>query len=99
MSAPFVMTIAHRLGRQEARNRLQTGFSQARRAFPGLEEQWTGDQMDFRVGTLGQTVTGRIEVFDDSARVEVHLPGVLGWFGSTIGRRISERAKLMLERK
>jgi hypothetical protein len=99
VAEPFVMTIAHRLGRHEARNRLQTGFSQARQAFSGLEEQWSGDQMDFRVGALGQTVSGRIEVFDDSARVEVHLPGVLGWFGSTIGRRIGERAKLMLEKK
>jgi Putative polyhydroxyalkanoic acid system protein (PHA_gran_rgn) len=99
MAAPFVMTIAHQLDRQEARNRLQAGFSQARQALPGLEEQWTGDQMDFRLGAMGQTVTGRIEVFDDSARVEVHLPGVLGWFGGVIGRRISERAKLMLEKK
>ena len=99
MAAPFVMTVPHRLGRQEAKNRLQNGFSQARQAFPGLDEQWTGDQMEFRMGALGQMVTGRIEVFDDLARIEVHLPGMLGWFGSTLGHRIGEQAKLMLEKK
>jgi Putative polyhydroxyalkanoic acid system protein (PHA_gran_rgn) len=99
MAAPFVMTVSHRLGRQEAKNRLQDGFSQARQAFPGLEEQWTGDQMEFRMGALGQTVTGRIEVFDDLARIEVHLPGMVGWLGRTLGRRIGEHAKLLLERK
>lgn len=99
MAAPFVMTVSHRLGRQEAKNRLQNGFGQVRQAFPGLDEQWTGDRMDFRMNALGQAVTGSIEVFDDSARIEVHLPEVLGWFGRTFGRRIGEQAKLMLEKK
>src|SRR4051794_31663424 len=99
MAAPFVMTVSHRLGRQEAKGRLQTGAGQMRRAFPGFAEQWTGDQMEFQVGALGQTVTGRIEVFDDLARIEVHLPGMLGWFGNTLGRRIAEHAKLMLEKR
>jgi Putative polyhydroxyalkanoic acid system protein (PHA_gran_rgn) len=99
MAAPFVMTVSHRLGRQEAKNRLQNGFSQVRQAFPGLDEQWTDDQMEFRMDAFGQTVTGRIEIFDDLARIEVHLPGMLGWFGSTLGRRIGEHAKLMLDKK
>jgi hypothetical protein len=99
MAAPFVMTVSHRFGRQEAKNRLQAGFSQMRQSFPGLTEQWTGDQMEFQMGALGQTVTGRIEVFDDLARIEVHLPGMLGWFGNTLGRRLGEHAKLLLEKK
>jgi hypothetical protein len=99
MAAPFVMTVSHRLGRQEAKNRLQDGFGQVSQALPGLHEQWTGDQMEFRMDALGQTVTGRIEVFDDLARIEVHLPAMLGWFGRTLGRRIGEHARLMLERK
>lgn len=69
MAAPFVMTVLHRLGRQKAKTRLQNGFGQIRQVFPGLDEQWTGDQMEFRVPALGQIVTGRIEV---------HLPGMLG---------------------
>lgn len=99
MAQPFVMTVTHQLGRQEARNRLQSGFSHAGQAFPGFEQQWTGDQMDFRLGAMGQTVTGRIEVLDDCARIEVHLPGILGWFGSTIGRRIGQQATLMLGKR
>lgn len=55
--------------------------------------------MQFRMDAFGQTVTGRIAVFDDLARIEVHLPGMLGWFGSTLGRRMGEHAKLMLDKK
>jgi Putative polyhydroxyalkanoic acid system protein (PHA_gran_rgn) len=99
MAAPFVMTVSHQLGRQEAKNRLQTGLGQVRQAFPGFHEQWAGDQMEFRMEAFRQTVTGRIEVLDDLARIELHLPGMLGWLGNTLGRRIAEHAKLMLEKK
>jgi Putative polyhydroxyalkanoic acid system protein (PHA_gran_rgn) len=99
MSKPFVATVSHQLTRQEAKSRIQAGLGQIRMLFPGFEERWTGDQMDFRVAAMGQTVTGRIEVLDDAARIEVHLPEVLAWFGTRIGRQITRQAALMLEKK
>jgi hypothetical protein len=99
MSKPFVATVSHQLTRQEAKSRLQNGLGRIRTLFPNFEEQWTGDQMDFRVAAMGQTVTGRIEVLDDSARIEVYLPAVLAWFGTRIGRQLTRQTALMLEKK
>ena len=99
MGDPFVISVNHRLGREEARRRLQSGFAQARAHLPGLEESWSGDQMDFRFAIMGQTVNGRIDVLEDCARIEVFLPQALGWLARTIGRRVSEQATLMLEKR
>lgn len=99
MSEPLGMTILHRLSRQEAKSRIQNGFGQVRSQFPGFEDHWTDDRMDFRLVAVGQTVTGRIDVLDDNVRIEVNLPGLLGWFGRAIGQRIRHQASLMLEKK
>ena len=99
MSDPFVITINHSLGREEAKRRLQSGFVQARDHLPGLEESWSGDQMDFRLALMGQAVSGRIDVLDDCARIELFLPRALGWLARTIGRRVSEQTALMLEKR
>ena len=47
---------------------------------------------------LGQRVAGHIDVLDDVVRVELQLPGVLGWIGERIGRRIQKQTALMLEK-
>ena len=99
MSKPFVATVSHRLSRQEAKHRLQEGLGRIRALFPNFEEQWTGDQMDFHVAAMGQAVSGRIDVLDDSVRIEVRLPAALAWFGSRIGRQLTRQAALMLEKK
>lgn len=98
MSAPFVMTVNHSLGREEAKRRLQSGFAQARQALPGLEESWSAEQMDFRLAVMGQTVSGRIDVLEDCARIELTLPRALGWMARMIGRRVSDQATRMLEK-
>lgn len=99
MADPFVATVQHRLGREEAKRRLQSGFVEARRHLPGLEETWRDESMDFRLSVMGQAVSGRIDVLDDCARIELFLPRALGWLARTIGRRVSEQATLMLEKR
>lgn len=99
MSKPFVATVSHQLSRQEAKHRLQEGLGRIRALFSNFEEQWTGDQMDFRVVAMGQTLAGRIEVLDDAVRIEVHLPAMLAWLGTRIGRQLTRQAALMLEKK
>jgi len=99
MSKPFVATVSHQLPRHEAKRQLQEGLGQIRALFPNFEEQWTGDQMDFHVAAMGQTVIGRIDVLDDAVRIEVRLPAMLAWLGSRIGRQLTRQATLMLEKK
>ena len=69
MSKPLVVTIPHRLGKDEAVRRLKSGLGNARTNFAHLftvqEETWTGDHLAFRVSALGQVVSGGIDVLDD----------------------------------
>ena len=71
MSAPLVVSIPHRLGREEAVRRLKTGLTRAASSLPVLqvdEERWDGDRMIFRVRALGQAASGHLDVADRSCR-------------------------------
>ncbi len=103
MSRPLVVSIPHNLGREEALRRLKGGMGNLRSQFGDkltkLEDKWTGDRMDFDVRALGQSVTGHLEVFNDSVRVEVQLPWVLSMIVNKIRPFIEKQGQLMLEKK
>ena len=74
------IAIPHRLSRQEATQRLQSGFADFRKQYASnlaqMEDRWTGDHMDFKATVFGQSITGRIDVRDSSVDLEVDLPWV-----------------------
>ncbi len=52
MAAPFVVSIPHQLGREEATRRLKAGLARAVSSVPVLnvdEERWEDNRMIFRV--------------------------------------------------
>jgi hypothetical protein len=102
MSAPLVISIPHRLGREEAARRLRGGLARAATNFPVLnvdEERWDGDQMFFRVRALGQAASGNIEVGDEHVRLEVMLPWLLQRFAEAAQKVIRDRGTLLLTKK
>jgi len=102
MSAPFVVSIPHRLGREEAARRLKVGLGRAAASVPVLnvdEERWDCDQMFFRIRALGQAASGHIEVADDHVRVEVMLPWLLQRFAQMAQTAIRERGTLLLTKR
>jgi len=102
MSAPFVVSIQHRLGREEAARRLKGGLGRAAASVPVLnvdEERWDGDQMFFRIRALGQAASGHIDVADDHVRVEVMLPWLLQRFAQMAQTAIRERGTLLLTKR
>jgi hypothetical protein len=103
MSKPLVATISHELGRRKAKQRIESSLDEIRlhlSAFAtSVEEQWTEDRLDFRLIALGQAISGRIDVFEDAVRIEVILPGMLGFLAGKISSRISEQGLKLLERK
>ena len=107
MRKPVVVTIPHRLGKEAAKSRLQNGLGQVRSQlmsqFAGkiasIEDNWTGDRMDFRLAALGQAVTGRVEVLDDAVRVEVDLPWILASLAEKLRARIQRQGTQLLEKK
>jgi Putative polyhydroxyalkanoic acid system protein (PHA_gran_rgn) len=102
MSAPLVVSIPHRLGREEALRRMRTGLSRAASSIPVLkvdEERWDGDQMFFRVRALGQAASGHLDVGEDHVRLEVMLPWLLQRFAQMAQLAIRDRGKLLLTKR
>jgi hypothetical protein len=103
MSQPLVVTIPHRLGKEEAASRLRSGLGQARTRYSHLlqvqEETWAGDNLTLRVSALGQSANGVIEVADDHLRLEVQLPWLLAKLGETIKGVVRREGTLLLEKK
>ena len=102
MSAPLVVSIPHRLGREEAIRRIKGGLSRAAANVPVLsvdEERWEGERMFFRVRAIGQAASGQIDVAEDHVRLEVVLPWLLQRFAEKAQTLIRERGQLLLTRK
>ncbi|KAA0076963.1 polyhydroxyalkanoic acid system family protein [Tardiphaga sp. P9-11] len=102
MSAPLVVSIPHRLGREEAVRRLKTGLTRAATNVPMLkvdEERWDGDRMVFRVRAMGQAASGHVDVAEDHVTVEVVLPWLLQRFAEVAQAAIKSRGNLLLTKK
>jgi len=102
VSQPLLISIPHRLGRLEARRRLDNGIGRLRHELnallSGLEYHWEGDTLSFAVSAMWQRITGRIEVLDDVVRVEIDLPWIMQLLRDTIAKRVSGRGVALLER-
>jgi Putative polyhydroxyalkanoic acid system protein (PHA_gran_rgn) len=102
MPAPLIVSIPHRLGREEAARRLKTGLTRAATSVPMLsvdEERWESDRMIFRVRALGQAASGHVDVADDHVRVEVTLPPLLQRFAEMAQSAIRNRGSLLLTKR
>jgi hypothetical protein len=102
MSAPHIVSIPHRLGREEATRRLKTGLARAASSIPVLkvdEERWEENRMVFRVRALGQAASGHLDVADDHVRLEVTLPWLLQRFAEVAQVAIRNRGNLLLTRR
>lgn len=102
MSTPLHVSIAHQLGRAEARRRIETGFSKLADQLPGggsvRDARWDGDRLAFRIAALGQAVTGSVEVLDASVTIDIELPGLLGRIAGAFKHRLSKAGQLLLTR-
>jgi hypothetical protein len=102
MSKPLVVSIPHRLGREEASRRLKSGLTRAAQSVPVLtvdEERWEGDRMIFRVRALGQAATGHLDVAEDHVLLEVTLPWLLQRFVEVAQVAIKNRGNLLLGKR
>jgi hypothetical protein len=64
-----------------------------------IDETWNGDRMEFRVGAMGQTINGHLDVMEDQVRVEVQLPWILAMIAEKAKTFIQKQGTLMLEKK
>ncbi len=103
MSKPLVVTIPHRLGKEEAVRRLKSGLGSVRSSWSHVfaiqEETWTGDHLQFQVSALGQSASGSIDVLDDHVNLVVFLPWLLAKLAAAIQPLVRKEGTLMLEKK
>jgi len=102
MSQPLIVSIPHRLGRQEAKRRLDSGIGRLRPELgvllSGLDYGWDGDTLKFNASAMWQTITGRIEVLDEAVRVEIDLPWIMSLLSDTIAKQVRGRGLALLEK-
>lgn len=100
---PITISIPHKLGKAEARARLEAGFGRMRAQIGGgmmnFNETWSGDTLAFSAQGLGQTVRGRMDVRDDCVRIEIDLPAFLVGIANAIKGRVQREATILLEDK
>lgn len=103
MSAPLIVMLPHRLGKQEAVRRLKNGLGSARTNFGHLlsvdEETWDGDTVKFSIRALGQSAAGTIDVLEDQLRLTVTLPWLLAKLSERLIPAIRKEGALLLEKK
>jgi hypothetical protein len=104
MKKPVVVNLPHQHTKAEALKRIREGLEKVKPQLAGfsstMEEEWAGDEMSFKIGAMGQSVTGRIAVMDSSVRVEVDLPWILAAIADRVRGQIEKKgSQILLERK
>ena len=103
MTKPMTISIPHRLSRADAKQRLTDGVAKLQAQFAGqmsaVEHGWTGDRLDFKASAMGQSVPGRIEVFDGRVDVEINLPWFLSAIAGKVRKQVETHAGKLLEGK
>ena len=101
MVKPVMVTIAHGSSKEAVKAKLGASLDDIRaRLGPlvgSIEQQWVGDALTFRLAALGQPVTGRIDVGSRVVRIEVLLPGLLGYLGDRIAGRVQREGATLLD--
>ena len=100
MTTPLCISISHQLGRNEARRRIDTGFAKLANQLPGgvrvNNQRWDGDRLLFSVAALAQTLSGSVDVLENTVTIDIELPGLLGPIAGLFKDRLQMAGRLLL---
>jgi putative polyhydroxyalkanoate system protein len=103
MAKVVQVNIPHRLGREEAKKRIDAGLGKLLEPLSSVVQiernAWTGDRLEFTASAMGQSVPGSIDVEDAKVRVTLELPWLLASLADKAKAVIEQRTGLMLEDK
>jgi hypothetical protein len=103
MAEPVVVSISHKLGKEEALRRLKDGLGRAKNEFGHLvqidREEWTDSRLSLDLKAMSQSIRGNIDVAENFVRIEVMLPWLLARMATSAQAMIQKQATLMLEKK
>ena len=101
MAQPIIVTLPHRLGKDEALRRLKASFGSNQSSGPSLfvfKNQWSGDHLDFHASLFGESTTRTVDVAEDRVTLEVQLPWLLSMLANKAKALVEKQGKLMLEK-
>jgi putative polyhydroxyalkanoic acid system protein len=103
VSKGITVNVSHSLGAETARLRIETGIAQFRNSLGSklsvCEEVWVDNHLDFKIGFMGQICQGKLDVFDSQVRLEIVLPGLLGFFADKVQSVARKKGQLLLGRQ
>jgi hypothetical protein len=106
MPREVTVNIPHSLGQEEARRRIEAGFSTLRRQMTGgvlgvlkFQERWEGQKLHFEGGALGQSVRGQLDVKDSTVTIQVELPDMLAAIAERVSGALKREGEKLLEKK
>ena len=88
MAKTISLVVPHALGAERAKQGVSEQMERLKASLNdrigSTEVVWTGYHADVKVAALGQVVTGKIDVLDDSLRLDVDLPWLMTSLSSKI---------------
>lgn len=100
MASPMKFDIPHKLGKAEAKRRIEAGIPKLARHIPGggtVQADWTGeDRMAMTVTAMGQKVSVDMLVEDAVVRATVAVPLMLSMMAGAISGFVQTSAEKML---
>ena len=106
VARPVTVNIPHKLGKQEARRRIEEGFGRLRQqmtsgiaAMMSFRNAGKATGCTLRAAGSGQKMTGRLDVLPRSVRVELDLPEILAAMADLIAGRLQKEGQKLLEKK
>lgn len=100
MSVPIEVDLPHKLGKEEARRRIERGFGKLSSYVPGgqvTRHGWEGDTLHFAVTAWGQQVEAQVDVRDALVHVRLGLPAMLGMFAGQIQSALTANGAKLLK--
>ncbi len=98
--APVVITIPHQLSKADARQRIESHLTELLGQYGSnldhLDHHWNGDTLDFQGGIMGMSISGKLQVEEQSVRVELILPWVLATMARTLTQTIEQEGRKLL---
>lgn len=102
MAKPIIVDLPHRLGAEEAQRRMAGSIGSLKDHIPGgaqVSSSWSGNRLNLSVIAMGQDVNAVLDVQETLVRVEVVLPGALGFFAKPIEALLRSKGGALLEDK
>jgi hypothetical protein len=94
------ITMPHGLSAEEATNRLKTFFeklkSRHQDKVSNLEEQWTGNKLDYSFSTYGFNIKGDLTVEPSEVKISGALPFAAMMFKGKIEQTVREELEKLL---